>query len=204
MWSWSASLKRRAVQPSLPYGIVAERSISVSVSETLRVIASSSSVAPPRSATVPLPCSWDQVIAPCPRATVHSPAFPRPGRWHADATCRCLRAEAPPVVAGLNHNALKEFGDSVGCHGGVQGEVASDRDRGISPVDGRLMQSTPQPPISRAAVPRSPHRGLHTGLFDGVDERCAPPLCQATRRRDPAGAFLLRHCGDRGSRPTCP
>ncbi|AAK44570.1 hypothetical protein MT0347 [Mycobacterium tuberculosis CDC1551] len=97
-------------------------SMPVSATESRRTIASSSSVAPPRSATAPFPCRCDQVTPRSSRRTVHSPASRSPG----SVACRCKVSSSssgngvPPLPAWTamrSRNSLipsaATFGSSV-------------------------------------------------------------------------------------------
>src|ERR1700744_2445719 len=65
---------------------------------------------------------------------------------------RCVDASC------LSRDPLKPFADSIGCQLGCDRIVEPERERGVGPMHGRLVQATPQPPVRRPRAQKRPHR----------------------------------------------
>ena len=177
-------------------------SMPVSASGTRRRIASSSSVAPPRSATVPLPCSCDQAIRSAGDADRPLAGFAQPGIGGVQVQgVAVLERQRRPLASGLDRDPLEPFGDPVGRHVGCEREIGC---RARWP-------RRPDAPPSRAAGAGSTSspgaaRGRSTPAFPHPSTRRRRPAAarrratRRSRRPDRAAACRLRRCGGRGSR----
>src|SRR3954466_3447205 len=166
MWSWSASLERRAVQPSLPYDIVAEQ-LDFGVSERDSARHRQQQLTGPTSqchgALAMFVGPSDGALLERDRPFTGGTQTGIGGvQMYGVAT---LDRQRLAVFSALNHNALEKFVDPVGCHVRVQCEVGTDRDGGVGPVHRILVKPPPNPPMGRPRSQEGPQRSFPTRLF---------------------------------------